>query len=106
MQNSTLQFIRRYQSISMFGGGIVVTILILIACGLGISSIVYGYLDAERRNFLNGVDETAEELQVAETAFVNDVMNAQLIWSETAPAPADVVDTFFTHGQELAVTPY
>ena len=48
----------------MFGGAIVVTILILIACGLGIASIVYGHLDGERRNFLNGVEETVDEIQV------------------------------------------
>ena len=64
MPYSTLQSSRRYQSISMFGGAIVVTILILIACGLGIASIVYGHLDGERRNFLNGVEETVDEIQV------------------------------------------
>ncbi|RQR29878.1 ATP-binding protein [Burkholderia sp. Bp9142] len=106
MSYSTLQSIRRYQSISMFGGGIVVTILILIACGLGITSIVYGYLDAERRNFLNGVEEAVDEMQVAETSFRNGVANTQLIWRETGAAPADVVNAFFANGQQLAITPY
>ncbi|WP_333976635.1 ATP-binding protein [Burkholderia cepacia] len=106
MPYSTLQSIRRYQSISMFGGGIVVTILILIACGLGITSIVYGHLDGERRNFLNGVEETSDEVQVAETSFRNGVSNTQLIWRETGAAPADVVNTFFADGQLLAIKPY
>ncbi|UEP36545.1 response regulator [Burkholderia ambifaria] len=106
MPYSTLQSIRRYQSISMFGGGIVVTILILIACGLGITSIVYGYLDGERRNFLNGVEEAVDEVQVAETSFRNGVANTQLIWHELGAAPADVVNAFFTHGQQLAIKPY
>lgn len=106
MPYSTLQSIRRYQSISMFGGGIVVTILILIACGLGITSIVYGHLDGERRNFLNGVEEAADEVQVAETSFRNGVTNTQLLWRETGAAPADVVNTFFADGQQLAIKPY
>ncbi|MGN7982201.1 ATP-binding protein [Burkholderia sp. 22313] len=106
MPYSTLQSIRRYQSISMFGGGIVVTILILIACGLGITSIVYGYLDGERRNFLNGVEETVDEVQVAETSFRNGVTNTQLIWRELGPAPADVTKAFFDNGQQLAIKPY
>ncbi|RQR33108.1 response regulator [Burkholderia sp. Bp9143] len=106
MSYSTLQSIRRYQSISMFGGGIVVTILILIACGLGITSIVYGYLDGERRNFLNGVEEAADEVQMAETSFRNGVANTQLIWRELRAAPADVVDDFFANGQQLAIKPY
>ncbi|WP_322025779.1 ATP-binding protein [Burkholderia sp. BCC1977] len=106
MPYSTLQSIRRYQSISMFGGGIVVTILILIACGLGITSIVYGYLDGERRNFLNGVEEAADEVQVAETSFRNGVTNTQLVWREIGAAPADVVNTFFANGQQLAIKPY
>ncbi|WP_175839931.1 ATP-binding response regulator [Burkholderia contaminans] len=106
MPYSTLQSIRRYQSISMFGGAIVVTILILIACGLGIVSIVYGYLDGERRNFLNGVEETVDEIQVSETSFRNGVANTQLIWRELGPAPADVVDGFFANGQQMAITPY
>jgi len=106
MPYSTLQSIRRYQSISMFGGGIVVTVLILIACGLGITSIVYGYLDGERRNFLNGVEETAGEVQVAETSFRNGVTNTQLIWRELGPAPADVTKAFLDNGQQLAITPF
>ncbi|WP_269501804.1 ATP-binding protein [Burkholderia sp. IMCC1007] len=106
MPYSTLQSIRRYQSISMFGGGIVVTILILIACGLGITSIVYGYLDGERRNFLNGVEEAVDEVQMAETSFRNGVTNTQLIWREIGPAPADIVNTFFANGQQLAIKPY
>ncbi|WP_175884056.1 ATP-binding protein [Burkholderia sp. BCC0044] len=106
MPYSTLQSIRRYQSISMFGGGIVVTILILIACGLGITSIVYGYLDGERRNFLNGVEETVDEVQVAETSFRNGVANTQLIWRELGAAPADVTKAFFDNGQQLAITPF
>ncbi|MBR7952830.1 hybrid sensor histidine kinase/response regulator [Burkholderia cenocepacia] len=106
MPYSTLQSIRRYQSISMFGGAIVVTILILIACGLGIASIVYGHLDSERRNFLNGVEEAVDEIQVSETSFRNGVTNTQLIWRELDAAPADVVNDFFDHGQQIAITPY
>ncbi|WP_322087820.1 ATP-binding protein [Burkholderia sp. BCC1999] len=106
MPYSALQSIRRYQSISMFGGGVVVTILILIACALGITSIVYGHLDGERRNFLNGVEEAANEVQVAEMSFRNGVTNTQLIWREIGAAPADVVNTFFADGQQLAITPY
>ncbi|WP_175835378.1 ATP-binding protein [Burkholderia anthina] len=106
MPYSALQSIRRYQSISMFGGGIVVTILILIACGLGITSIVYGYLDGERRNFLNGVEEAVDQVQVAETSFRNGVTNTQLIWREIGEAPADVTKAFFANGQQLAIKPY
>jgi|GEM_PF-1499836 len=106
MPYSTLQSIRRYQRISMFGGAIVVTILILVACGLGIVSIVYGYLDGERRNFLNGVEETVDEIQVSETSFRNGVANTQLIWRELGAAPADVVDGFFAGGQRLVIKPY
>ncbi|WP_098554583.1 ATP-binding protein [Burkholderia sp. JKS000303] len=106
MPDSTLQSIRRYQSISMFGGGIVVTILILIACGLGITSIVYGYLDGERRNFLNGAEEASDEVQVAETSFRNGVANTQLIWRELGAAPPDVVNAFFDSGQQFAIKPY
>ncbi|MCV9917131.1 hybrid sensor histidine kinase/response regulator, partial [Burkholderia pseudomallei] len=106
MPYSTLQSIRRYQSISMFGGGIVVTILILIACGLGITSIVYGYLDGERRNFLNGVEETVDEVQVAEASFRNGVSNTQLIWREIGAAPPDITKAFYANGQQLAIKPY
>ncbi|WP_321959011.1 ATP-binding protein [Burkholderia cenocepacia] len=106
MPYSTLQSIRRYQSISMFGGAIVVTILILIACGLGIVSIVYGRLDGERRNFLNGVEETVDEIQVSETSFRNGVANTQLIWRELGAAPADVVNGFYANGQQIAIKPY
>lgn len=59
----------------MFGGVIVVMILILIVCGFGIVLIVYGYLDSEWCNFLNGVEEVVDEIQVSEMLFCNGVMN-------------------------------
>ncbi|VWB45409.1 ATP-binding protein [Burkholderia lata] len=106
MPYSPLQSIRRYQNISVFGGGIVVTILILIACALGMGSIVYGYLDGERHNFLTGMVQTLNEIKVSETSFRNGVTNAQLIWRETAPAPDGVVDAFYEGGERAAIKPY
>ncbi|MCQ4438485.1 hypothetical protein NO135_26105, partial [Clostridioides difficile] len=60
----------------------------------------------ERRNFLNGVEETVDEIQVSETSFRNGVANTQLIWRELGAAPAGVVNAFFDNGQELAIEPY
>lgn len=62
MRYSPLQSIRRYQSISMFGGGIVVTVLILFACGLGMASIVYGHLEAEHARAGDAGVETRNEI--------------------------------------------
>lgn len=76
----------------MLGGGMVVTVLILIACGPGTVSIVSGYVEGERRNFLIGLEQTLNEIQVSETAFRNGVANAQSIWREAGSAPAPVVD--------------
>ncbi|UKD14061.1 ATP-binding protein [Burkholderia aenigmatica] len=106
MPYSPLQSIRRYQNISVFGGGIVVTILILIACALGMGSIVYGYLDGERHNFLTGMVQTLNEIKVSETSFRNGVTNAQLIWRETEPAPDRVIDAFYADGERAAIKPY
>ncbi|AXF24658.1 hybrid sensor histidine kinase/response regulator [Burkholderia pyrrocinia] len=106
MPYSPLQSIRRYQSISMFGGGILVTVLILIACALGMVSIVYGHIEAERRNFLTGSEETLEEIKVSETSFRNGVANTQLIWREISRAPDSVVDTFFDNDQRVTIKPY
>ncbi|AOI74523.1 ATP-binding protein [Burkholderia ubonensis] len=106
MSQSPLQSLRRYQSISVFGGGIVVTVLVLIACGLGMASIVSGYVEGARRNYLNGMEQTLNEIQVSETSFRNGVANAQLIWQEASDAPAAVVDDFFRNDQRVATRPY
>ena len=106
MSQSPLQSLRRYQSISVFGGGIVVTILVLIACGLGMASIVSGYVEGQRRNYLNGLEQTLNEIQVSETSFRNGVANAQLIWQEADDAPAAVVDEFFLNDQRVATRPH
>ncbi|WP_175863933.1 ATP-binding protein [Burkholderia cepacia] len=106
MSQSPLQSLRRYQSISVFGGGIVVTILVLIACGLGMASIVSGYVEGARRNYLNGLEQTLNEIQVSETSFRNGVANAQLIWQEAGDAPAAVVDEFFVNDQRVATRPH
>lgn len=65
MPQSSLQSLRRYLSISVFGGGIVVTVLVLIACGLGMVAIVSGHVEGERRNYLNGLEQTLNEIQVS-----------------------------------------
>ncbi|MCS6474485.1 hybrid sensor histidine kinase/response regulator, partial [Burkholderia thailandensis] len=70
------------------------------------TSIVYGYLDGERRNFLNGVEETVDEVQVAEASFRNGVSNTQLIWREIGAAPPDITKAFYANGQQLAIKPY
>ncbi|RQR67026.1 response regulator [Burkholderia sp. Bp9126] len=106
MSYSPLQSLRRYQNISVFGGGIVVTVLILSACALGMGSIVYGYLDGERHNFLTGLVQTLDEIKVSETSFRSGVANAQLIWRESGPASDDVVDAFFANGRQVAIKPY
>ncbi|MCU9952950.1 ATP-binding protein [Burkholderia sp. BKH01] len=106
MSQSPLQSLRRYQSISVFGGGIVVTVLVLIACGLGMASIVSGYVEGARRSYLNGVEQTLNEIQVSETSFRNGVANAQLIWQEASDVPAAVVDEFFLNDQRVATRPH
>ncbi|WP_175860616.1 hybrid sensor histidine kinase/response regulator [Burkholderia cepacia] len=106
MSQSPLQSLRRYQSISVFGGGIVVTVLVLIACGLGMASIVSGYVEGARRNYLNGLEQTLNEIHVSETSFRNGVANAQLIWQEASDAPTAVVDEFFANDQRIATRPY
>ncbi|WP_175746818.1 ATP-binding protein [Burkholderia pyrrocinia] len=106
MSQSPLQSIRRYQSISVFGGGIVVTLLVLIACGLGMASIVSGYVEGARRNYLNGLEQTLNEIQVSETSFRNGVANAQLIWQEASDVPAPIVDEFLLNDQRVATRPY
>ncbi|KVG30076.1 hypothetical protein BGV70_24925 [Burkholderia ubonensis] len=106
MPYSPLQSIRRYQSISMFGGGILVTVLILIACALGMASIVYGHIEAERRNFVSGKEQTLDEIKTSETSFRNGVANTQLIWREISRAPDSVVEAFFGNEQRIAIKPY
>ncbi|WP_193101635.1 hybrid sensor histidine kinase/response regulator [Burkholderia sp. Z1] len=106
MPQSSLQSLRRYLSISVFGGGIVVTVLVLIACGLGMVAIVSGHVEGERRNYLNGLEQTLNEIQVSETSFRNGVANAQLIWREANSAPASAVDAFFRDDQRIAIRPH
>ncbi|KIP13666.1 putative periplasmic sensor hybrid histidine kinase [Burkholderia sp. MSHR3999] len=106
MPYSPLQSIRRYQSISMFGGGILVTVLVLIACALGMASIVYGHIEAERRNFVSGKEQTLDEIKTSETSFRNGVANTQLIWREISRAPGSVVEAFFGNEQRIAIKPY
>lgn len=106
MPYSPLQSIRRYQSISMFGGGILVTVLVLIACALGMASIVYGHIEAGRRNFVSGKEQTLDEIKTSETSFRNGVANTQLIWREISRAPDSVVEAFFGNEQRIAIKPY
>ncbi|WP_342705623.1 ATP-binding protein [Burkholderia arboris] len=106
MPQSSLQSLRRYQSISVFGGGIVVTVLVLIACGLGMVAIVSGHVEGERRNYLNGLEQTLNEIQVSEASFRNGVANAQLIWREADSAPESAVAAFFRDDQRVAIRPH
>ena len=106
MPNSPLQTLRRYQSISVFGGGIIVTLLILLASGLGMAWIVYTYAEGERRTYLSGLEQTLNAIQVSETSFRNSVTNVQLIWREVGNAPESMLNEFFNSGQQFATKPY
>lgn len=106
MPNSPLQALRRYQSISVFGGGIIVTFLILLASGFGMAWIVYTYAEGERRIYVSGLEQTLNAIQVSETSFRNSVTNVQLIWRDVDNAPESVLKEFFNSRQKFATKPY
>jgi two-component system, NarL family, capsular synthesis sensor histidine kinase RcsC len=106
MHQSTYHTIRRYQSISLFGGGGVVTLLVLIASTLGAASILYGHVESERYNFLLGKEQVVNEIKVSETSFRNGVANAELAWREGSAVAAARVDAFVRDDLRAALHPY
>jgi two-component system capsular synthesis sensor histidine kinase RcsC len=104
MHPSTYHSIRRYQRMSLLGGGVVVTLLVLVASALGAASILYAHVESTRYDFLLGKEQVVNDIKISETTFRHGLAQAELAWREGAAAAR--VDAFHRDGLRAALHPY
>ncbi|HEX7909290.1 MAG TPA: hypothetical protein VF534_14580, partial [Paraburkholderia sp.] len=94
LQRGVLGRLRRYQRLLMFGGGMVITAVVLLAAVLDTVSTVRAHIVNERQAFLVDRSLVMNEIQASEGSFRNGLINAELIWSEPPSVDSALVERF------------
>ncbi|MFM0638338.1 ATP-binding protein [Paraburkholderia metrosideri] len=102
---SALGQLRRYQRLLMFGGGIVVTIVVLLAFALDLVSTVRSYIAAEQQAYLVDRSLVTSEIEASEASFRNGLISAELLWGENHRASQALISSFEAEGSELIIQP-
>jgi two-component system, NarL family, capsular synthesis sensor histidine kinase RcsC len=92
-----------YQRLAMFGGGLIITLVVLLALVLDTISTVRGRIADEREEVFVGGGLLSSEIEASEAALRSSVHSAELLWSERTIAKPALVKRFYDNGQELAL---
>ncbi|RKF49450.1 hybrid sensor histidine kinase/response regulator [Paraburkholderia fungorum] len=106
LQRGVLGRLRRYQRLLMFGGGVVITAVVLLATALDTVSTVRAHIVNERQAFLVDRSLVMNEIQASEGSFRNGLINAELIWSEPPSVDSALVERFHAGGDEMVLQPF
>ncbi|CAB3729716.1 Sensor histidine kinase RcsC [Paraburkholderia sediminicola] len=106
LQRGVLGRLRRYQRLLMFGGGMVITAVVLLAAVLDTVSTVRAHIVNERQAFLVDRSLVMNEIQASEGSFRNGLINAELIWSEPPSVDSALVERFHAGGDEMVLQPF
>ncbi|OLL27431.1 hypothetical protein BTH42_33055 [Burkholderia sp. SRS-W-2-2016] len=96
---------RRYKRVLVFGGGMMTTLMLLIAFAFAMLSAVRAHIAAERQAFVVYHDRVMEQIRAGEASFRIGLVDAQLAWSNEAKVAQTQVDTFRKQGGEVLLQP-
>ncbi|WP_414451612.1 ATP-binding protein [Burkholderia sp. 22PA0099] len=77
-----LLLLKRYQRVMLYGGGIVLSLLMIAAYALGIEASVHDYLAGQHNAFLVNRSLLRMEMETEQALFSRTVAAAELLWSE------------------------
>ncbi|KVC93737.1 hypothetical protein WI77_11870 [Burkholderia ubonensis] len=97
----------RFQRALLYGGGIVLSVGILVATAYGLWADYREYVLHQRASFLAARSMLNIELHTHQAAFARTVMSAELIWTEFLEGRQELVEAFASSGgrQILAANP-
>ncbi|MCC8397575.1 response regulator [Paraburkholderia sp. MMS20-SJTR3] len=97
--------LRRYKRLLIFGGGLMTTLMLLIAFAFAMLSSVRAHIAAERQAVVIYHDRVMEQVRAAEASFRIGLVNAELAWSNGAKVDQPLVDDFRKRNGEVLLQP-
>ena len=100
---SVISAMRRYQRLGLFGGGIALTVMVLITFGLAVASMIRAYVDDERRELEVEGRRISNEFINAEIAVRSAVSVAEMAWSQSQAKTSNAVERLDANGGRLVL---
>jgi len=102
-QGNLLDRFRRYQHLLMFGGGAVITVVVLAAFAIDVASVVRAYIALQRQEVLLN-ENRVSGLYMSQVALMqNAIQNTELAWRAGEQASPARVEQFNANGQRLSL---
>jgi two-component system capsular synthesis sensor histidine kinase RcsC len=92
---------RRYQRRALFGGGIALTVMVLVTFGLAVASMVRAYVDNEQRELEIEGRRIISDFIKAEIAVRSTVSVAEMVWNQRQSTASDAATRFHENGGQL-----
>ncbi|NML34764.1 ATP-binding protein [Paraburkholderia antibiotica] len=102
---NVLNQLRRYKRLLVFGGGVVTTLMMLIAFTLAMLSAVRAHVATERQDFVVYHDRVMEQIRAGEASFRIGLVGSELAWSTGAKGNQALVDEFRKQDGEVLLQP-
>jgi len=102
---NVLNQLRRYKRLLVFGGGVVTTLMLLIAFALAVVSAVRAHVAAERRAFVIDHDRVMEQIRAGEASFRIALVGAELAWANGAKIDPALVNKFRARDDGIVLQP-
>ncbi|MGF6604897.1 two-component system capsular synthesis sensor histidine kinase RcsC [Paraburkholderia sp. GAS448] len=102
-ESSELSLLGRYQRVLLFGGGIVLSIVIVFATSLVLYGTVKDYIDQRRAVFATHKSLVQLEIESRQTVLRRVVNNAESLWSGDPKPTASLLKAFETANGRVTV---
>ncbi|WP_233808443.1 hybrid sensor histidine kinase/response regulator [Paraburkholderia sp. HP33-1] len=102
---SVLNQLRRYKRLLVFGGGLVTTLMLLVAFTLAILSAVRAHVASERQAFVVYHSQMMEQIRASEASFRIALVDAELAWPNDTKVDPALVDRFRKQNGEIELQP-
>jgi len=99
----TVTRFRRYQRWQSLGGGVLITVAVLLTFALEAKTTAEKYLEYVRQSFVAEHAVLMKEIYTRENAFRISLASAELMWREAAPFDAAQIAKYRSRGEELLV---
>ncbi|MGT0193817.1 ATP-binding protein [Burkholderia pyrrocinia] len=103
--DSDLSQLRRYQRLLLYGGGIAISIVMVIALALEIIATVRLHIVSERQAYQVDHSLIMNEIAASEASIRNGAISAELAWKERPTADPALIAHFRTHRFQLLLQP-
>lgn len=105
-RQQTLDALRRYHRLLIFGGRYAAALVILLALLADGMALVRSYAADQRQMFAASHRLVRERIDASEHAFLIGLARAELSWEDDSPVPQDVVERFRANGNLMYWKPF